>query len=447
MKAKKIGILLILIAQILLVRKVNAKETIHSINKYKEEELEYILRSYDNKGNKDGYIAAGSFIKDLEDKKETTNIMIVKYSPNGKKMWEYNYGKDRIESLYGMAYLYDEEENINGYLIMLSKESDQVESVEIPSFIMLNLEGKKLLETESSLPDNIMISKMTPSINEEDQIDGYLISGSKKENNKQIAFIAKYDLNLNQEWIKTYEEERNTFIKDLIVIRGENTSRYIGIKEYELENNIEYQLIRYTKDLEEETMIKNDFEETDNPKLIETDNNYIVYGITNEVKLKNNKTSSYYIIKYKETDEEEWETIGNTPVPLNSKVELREILNKDNSLKEYVFMYTNDNDESIEVVRVNLDGIVENKIKKITNNYYDINSYILDNNTLYFVGQINCPEDDNCDYDKNSLFLISNEERIIEVRGKDSRNIMLVLGGLILGTFFIGLFKKRNPNL
>ena len=116
---------------------------IHSINKYKEEEFNDIIRSYDNKGLKDGYIVVGTFLKETEDL-ESKNVMIVKYSPNGKIMWEYNYGQERNETLYGITYLYDSEENINGYIIMLSEESEQIESTEKPSFIMLNLEGKKL---------------------------------------------------------------------------------------------------------------------------------------------------------------------------------------------------------------------------------------------------------------------------------------------------------------
>ena len=39
---------------------VYAKDSVYSINKYRDEEFHYILKSYDSKG----YIAAGTFVKD-----------------------------------------------------------------------------------------------------------------------------------------------------------------------------------------------------------------------------------------------------------------------------------------------------------------------------------------------------------------------------------------------
>jgi LPXTG-motif cell wall-anchored protein len=64
--------------------------------------------------------------------------------------------------------------------------------------------------------------------------------------------------------------------------------------------------------------------------------------------------------------------------------------------------------------------------------------------TLYFVGQIRCPEDDNCEYNQNSLYLISDEDKVIEVEDKDSTGILIVIGSLVIllaGTIYI---RKRK---
>ena len=69
-------------------------------------------------------------------------------------------------------------------------------------------------------------------------------------------------------------------------------------------------------------------------------------------------------------------------------------------------------------------------------------------NTLYVVGQINCTEEDACDYNKNSLLLISSEDKVIEVKDNDSKNILIVIGVfilLIVGTVFLKK-KKRLKN-
>ena len=89
--------------------------------------------------------------------------------------------------------------------------------------------------------------------------------------------------------------------------------------------------------------------------------------------------------------------------------------------------------------------IVKNKIKKIYDEYYDVSDYIFSNDILYLVGQINCPKDDTCEYDSNSLFLVSDEEKVIEVKDNDSRNILIVTGIfiiMIIGTIIIR--RKRS---
>ena len=56
-------ILLFIIGFLLCTVNVYAKDSVYSINKYRDEEFQYILKSYDNKG----YVAAGTFIKDEKD--------------------------------------------------------------------------------------------------------------------------------------------------------------------------------------------------------------------------------------------------------------------------------------------------------------------------------------------------------------------------------------------
>ena len=77
-----------------------------------------------------------------------------------------------------------------------------------------------------------------------------------------------------------------------------------------------------------------------------------------------------------------------------------------NNHNEYLLMYTNASDKSNEIVKIDFDGLVKNKVKKLKNDYYNITSFNTYNNTIYFVGQITCPEDETCDYDSNSLFII-----------------------------------------
>ena len=114
-----------------------------------------------------------------------------------------------------------------------------------------------------------------------------------------------------------------------------------------------------------------------------------------------------------------------------------------NKLKEYLLLYTNATDESIEIVKINLDGVEKNKIKKINNNYYDIYDFSSNKNTLYIVGQINCPEEDDCDYNNNSLFLISDEDKVIEVKESDNKNIIIISIVSVLAIVVLVLLRKK----
>ena len=189
-----------------------------------------------------------------------------------------------------------------------------------------------------------------------------------------------------------------------------------------------------------ESTIKENFESNDNPKLLETEDSYLLYGYNHNVKLKNDKTTSYYIIKYNSSDNiEQWETIGNIPVNDEKVLQMQSL--KENE-KAYLIMYINDNDNSIEIKRVNTSGEIKNKIKKINNDYYLINRFLYSNDILYFVGQITCPDDDNCDYDMKSLFLVSTEDKVIEVKEEDNTAIFIVMGAIIVFIILLYILRK-----
>ena len=95
-------------------------------------------------------------------------------------------------------------------------------------------------------------------------------------------------------------------------------------------------------------------------------------------------------------------------------------------------------------MKLDLDGTVKKKIKKIYSEYYDINDFDLLKGTLYIVGQINCPEDDTCEYDSNTLFLISDEDKVIEVKEEDNNSIILIIVGLILVIGIFALVKRKK---
>ena len=65
-------------------------------------------------------------------------------------------------------------------------------------------------------------------------------------------------------------------------------------------------------------------------------------------------------------------------------------------------------------------------------------------NILYLVGQINCPKDDTCEYDSNSLFLISDEEKVIEVKDNDSKNILIITGIFIILIIGTVIYRKKR---
>ena len=132
--------------------KVYAKDTLISINKYKEENYSFIQDSYDKNGKKDGLILAGEYLKSFDKKKDIKDYQIVleKYNYDGKKVWDFSYGEYDEDYIDDITYTYNEKNEIDGYLITMLKpisleEEETFDNEEIPEslgmFIKLDLDG------------------------------------------------------------------------------------------------------------------------------------------------------------------------------------------------------------------------------------------------------------------------------------------------------------------
>ena len=438
---KKVVMIICIITFLFFSKNVYAKDIFKSINKYDEESLNYIYKSYNNKNKNDGLITAGIYTekKDEDKEEKDTQIIVVKYDESAKEVWTYSYGKSTDDKIFYLSYSYDENNKINGYILVVNETKDKTESKEIsPLFIKLDIDGKVVEEKQMSLPSNTEIKKVIETYDDEKKINGYLVIGSLPGENNRNAFTAKYNLSLDKEWQKEYQQEGfSTETTDVISI--DKTSSYRMIMSYETSNEKKYSLLVVDNEGNITSTIKEDFESDDNPKLLDTKDSYLVYGYNHNVKLKNDKTTSYYIIKYNLDNAEEWETIGNIPINDKKILEMQTLSEQDEA---YLIMYINDNDDSIEVTKINKSGEIENKIKKINNDYYSINKFLYSNDTLFFVGQITCPDDDNCDYNMKSLLLISTEDKVIEVEEEDNTAIFIIMGSIVL--FIVLLYVLRK---
>ena len=449
---KKVVVMIITIVLTLAYNlNVSAKDAFKSINKYKEESLEYIIKSYNENEKNDGMICAVTYLKDKNENNNSeyndTQIILVKYNKEGKKVWTYDYGKTIEDKLFYITYTY-KDNKVDGYLLVANETSNIEENKELaPTFIKVGLYGKEETTKSLNLPSNANVNKVITSYNEENAVDGYIIIGEKNTDNKKIGFISKYNLDLDQVWEKDINDDnyQSISVKDIILVKDNTTKFYAAILNYTNENEIKNKLIKFDVDGNEQETIKEDFEEEDTPKLLELDNSYIVYGYTNEVKLKNNKSTSYYMIKYNINNEEEWDTIGNNPINKKEKIQMQKILNEEEQ-EEYIIMTTSDIDSSIEITRIDNNGLIQNKLKKINNEYYDIKNFLFNNNILYFVGQINCPEDDNCDYDMKSLLLISTEDKVIEVEESDNTLIFIISGTIFIFILALVIYRRQRKN-
>ena len=438
---KKVVMIICTIAFLFFSKNVYAKDTFKSINKYEEESLNYIYKSYNKKNNVDGLITAGIYaeIEDKDKEEKNTQIIVVKYDDSAKEIWTYSYGKSADDKLFYLTYSYDENDKINGYILVVNETKDRSDLKEVsPLFIKLDLDGKVVEEKSMSLPSNTEVKKVIETYNDEKKINGYLIVGSMPGENNRNAVAVKYNLSLDKEWQKEYPQEGfATEITDIISVN--KTTSYRMIMSYDSSNEKKHSLLLMDSEGNVTSTIKEDFESEDNPKLLDTKDSYLVYGYNHNVKLKNDKTTSYYIIKYNIDNAEEWETIGN--IPINDK-KLLEMQTFSDQEQAYLIMYINDNDDSIEVTKLNESGEIENKIKKINNDYYSINKFLYSNDTLFFVGQITCPDDDNCDYNMKSLLLISTEDKVIEVEEEDNTAIFVVMISIVLFTILLYILRK-----
>lgn len=431
---KKILVFLTLLVSLLLNYNVNAKDTVSSDTKYYEDTYKFIINGYDKDNKINGHLVGGTFIKNKDDKKYE-EILIVKYNEQEKIEWDFiNETEGTTNYLYSINYLY-ENNKINGYVINVKED-------EKAYFIKLDLEGKLIGKV---LQSNNQVTKSMKEIIVNDIFEGYITTGYINIEGKNIGIITKYNESLEQEWIKNYdiEEYSELSVNDIIFFSDNETiTSYNILLELRSEEKKSFKLVKINNNGEEIETIKDNFEEQDTPNILKTDNGYIIYGYTHEVKVNNNKSQSYYIVKYNDNDEVEWETIGN--IKTNTNKPLRLQVNKENNEEKLYLMTTNENNETLEITKLSKEGSVETKVKKINNNYYDIKTFILNNNTIYFIGQINCPEYDKCTYERKSLFLISDEDKVIEVKDNDSKLILIITILLVIGVCAIVIIKRRK---
>ena len=443
---KRLGLIIISICIIFNTYNVFSKDTVFSLNKYTEEKLEFIKKSYTKNNKMDGFITGGTFLKETIEQDDTSyddyQIMLIKYKKNGEIKWTFTYGKTKVDIMRGLDYTYDESGNIDGYLVLMDKTEDideeiteenpQPEQTSQSLFLKISLDGKLLWEKPTSSITEEQLSAIIPSTNEDNQVDGYIAIGNI---NSEKTILTKYDRDLNRLWVKEQPIENNQKQRkftEIIPNNQENkTIGYVLIEEITNDNNkVESKIVRYSKDgdfiSKQEEALKNDLIY----HLSTANNGFILYGETKEVKLKKGNTS-FFLIQYNSELEESWETIGDTPIDAKKSIILYPLL-KENKISEYVLLYSNKSDSSAEVVKLDLDGGIEKKVKKINNDYYDFENFAFENNTLYLIGQINCPEDDTCNYDSNSLFLISDEDKVIEVKDNDSKNILVIFSIVVI---------------
>ena len=431
----KKAVLFIVLIAMLFCYNVHAKDTFKTINKYKEESLDIVIDGYDKENRKDGLVVAGTYTKEKDDVLDT-QVTIVKYNYNGKKIWNYDYGKTDVDKLYCLSYTYNENKEIDGYLIVVDSTKDVVDSVEVsPIFIKIDLNGKEVSEKALGL---LVGSNITKIINIE---DGYIIVGSTNNGNKNIGFISKYDKNLDRVWMKNFDNNDYSSVEINDIVSFGETGNYAIIESDVNDSDGKYLLKIIDANGNVVSTIKEDFDYLDNPKLIGLNDSYIVYGYNYNVKFDNEKNIAYYVLKYNDSNEIEWESLSKTPVSDLKPLSMYPVF-RNNKLDEYLMMSTNDNDSSVEITKINLDGEIKNKIKKINNAYYDIHSFAFSDDILYFVGQINCPDDDNCDYNNKSLFLISTEDKVIEVKEDDNKTIIIISGIIIILTGILYVLRK-----
>lgn len=425
-------VLFIILLLILSIYNVEAKDTSYSLNKYDDEVFKYIERSYDKDLKEDGYVLGGNYLKEVIEKDESNyndyQVMLVKYDKNDKVIWKYSYGNTKEDYIDYLSYTYDNNGNIDGYLIVTKKTANVLEEPIGDSTGMLlkiDLEGKLVFEKEIN---EGCITKIIPTY-EENIVNGYISIIATQTGSS----LVKYNRDLEIIWKRDFNE---TTLNDLTLVKED--TKIIGYAIIQGNYLIEIDTNGYSDVLLE------DISKYQTSYLSESNNGFILYGITDEVKLKKGDTS-YFIINYV-NNEVSWETIGSNPSLKEDKLVLLPI-KKNNKITKYFLLYKNDKDKSYEVINIDLEGTIKKKIKKIKNEYYNFENFTSNGKTIYFIGQINCPEDDNCVYDNNSLYLVSDEDKVIEVQDKDSTGIIIVISiFLILTVGLIIIRKKKSKN-
>lgn len=434
---KKLKLVLIIITVFLLNTNVFAKDTVYSINKYKDEKLIYVENSYDENNKIDGLITAGTFLKETVEKDDITyedyQVMIVKYKKSGKREWTYRYGKTSSEEVSNIVYSYDNDNKVDGYIITVDNSYDVETNQEAKSlFVKIDLEGKLVDEKEIGLNKEDKLFKLIPTYND-DKVDGYIGITSSS--------IVKFDKSLN---ITSKKDLSNSKYIDITNIHKDNKIvGYAFLKETNQENNKKkIELVKYDKSLKEEKNI--DVEDYVSYKLEESNEGFILYGITGDVKVDGGD-KSYYLLHYNEEGKIIWETIGNVAINDKNDIVLHPMIKKDST--NYYLLYKN-KDSSYEVVKLDSNGTIKKKIKKIKNSYYNFISFSMGTKEkdMYFVGYLTCPKDEKCDYDSNSLFLISDEDKVIEVKDSTSTKILIGVTIFILGSGYI-LYITRKKKL
>lgn len=436
--------------------KVCAKDTLISINKYKEENYSFIQDSYDKNGKKDGLILAGEYLKSFDKKKDIKDYQLIleKYNYDGKKIWDFSYGEYDEDYIDNITYTYNEKNEIDGYLITMLKplsleDEETFDNEEIPEclgmFIKLDLDGNLVFEKSVLINEYGSIDKIYPIYNDNDEFDGYIAIGTFLVDDRYNSTLVYYDKDLNIVFRKDeIADEGDLFYKDIVNIydNGKHTG-YAVLATSKIKSEFRWKLLKFDKEGNKEVVFDN-LNKYYSYNLAEANNGYILYGLTSLVKVDGGEYS-YYLINYDINNKEIFESIGE--VAINNEEELKLLPLKENKkVKEYFLLYQNNVDLSNEVIKLDQEGLFKKKIKKISNEYYFIKDFLMRDNTLYFIGYITCLEDDNCNYDTHSLLLISDEDKVIEVKNNTARNMFFIFLGIIIFITVFIIFKRKRLN-
>ena len=260
----------------------------------------------------------------------------------------------------------------------------------------------------------------------------------KKQLSKEYKYVSNYMIEsnlLNLLVLKYYCDTSNLKYENLISIENEKTKeielpddpllkKIINVKFTKLLSHIRYENIQ---ELIKEYLYHEDI----TLNIINSKEKKVCIPSAFSNSLYDLDGNTTYVIDY----------FKITPYEISKFQFFDKVLNNHN---EYLIMYTNENDKSNELVKIDFDGLIKNKVKKIKNDYYNITNFNTYNNTIYFIGQITCPEDETCDYDANSLFLISDQDKVIEVQQKEASSIGIVTLLSVVAIMLVVIVRKKS---